>query len=176
MEAAPKLGRFSGNGLTAARCRAIPTSCCSALFCIQRPAQVWSRSRAPITLKPVSEVLTDWTGYLPLTKIKRRNSDALSSASLTEARDLMRYLLLIGVLALPILVGFGSRSTAASRVHSYTPSVRQDVYCLQGRSWGYPGNCQFSTYSQCMATASGTHAHCGINPIYAFERQGRQQR
>lgn len=130
---------------------------------------------APFILKPLSEVLTDWTGYLPLIKIKRRNSDALSSASLTEARDLMRYLLLTGVLA-PILVGFGSRSTAASPVHSYTPSVRQDVYCLQGRSWGYPGNCQFSTYSQCMATASGTYTYCGINPIYAFERQGRQQR
>ncbi|MCA1385646.1 MULTISPECIES: DUF3551 domain-containing protein [Bradyrhizobium] len=86
----------------------------------------------------------------------------------------MRYVLAIGVLTLPILVGFGSGSTAASRVHSYTPPARQDVYCLQGRAWGYPGNCQFSTYSQCMATASGTYAYCGINPIYAFERQGRQ--
>lgn len=66
----------------------------------------------------------------------------------------MRYLLLIGVLSLPILVGSGSRSTAGSRAHSYTPPVRQDVYCLQGRSWGYPGICQFSTYDQCMATAS----------------------
>ena len=34
-------------------------------------------------------------------------------------------------------------------------------YCLQGRQWGYPGNCQFSTYRQCMATASGTDAGCG---------------
>ncbi|WP_271585802.1 DUF3551 domain-containing protein [Bradyrhizobium sp. CCBAU 53415] len=86
----------------------------------------------------------------------------------------MRYLLAIGALALPILVGFGSGSTAASRVHSHTPPTPQDVYCLQGRTWGYPGNCQFSTYSQCMATASGTYAYCGINPIYAFEREGRQ--
>ena len=37
-------------------------------------------------------------------------------------------------------------------------------YCLQGRIWGYPGNCQFSSYAQCMATASGTDAYCGINP------------
>ncbi|WP_128948156.1 DUF3551 domain-containing protein [Bradyrhizobium nanningense] len=88
----------------------------------------------------------------------------------------MRYLLVIGVLALRIFVGFGSRSSAASRVHPYIPPARQDVYCLQGRTWGYPGNCQFSTYSQCMATASGTYAYCGINPIYAFERQGRQLR
>ena len=27
-------------------------------------------------------------------------------------------------------------------------------YCLQGRIWGYPGNCQFSNYAQCAATAS----------------------
>ena len=26
-----------------------------------------------------------------------------------------------------------------------------DSYCLQGRDWGYPGNCQFSSYAQCMA-------------------------
>ena len=29
-------------------------------------------------------------------------------------------------------------------------------YCLQGKDWGYPGLCQFSTYPQCLATASGT--------------------
>ena len=48
-----------------------------------------------------------------------------------------------------------------------------DSYCLQGRVWGYPGNCQFSSYAQCMATASGTDAYCGINPQYAFARQRR---
>lgn len=47
----------------------------------------------------------------------------------------------------------------------------QDRYCLQGRQWGYPGNCQFSTYGQCQATASGTGAYCGINPRHAFARQ-----
>jgi hypothetical protein len=47
----------------------------------------------------------------------------------------------------------------------------QDQYCLQGRVWGYPGNCQFSSYAQCMATASGTDAYCGMNPLYAFARQ-----
>jgi len=46
-------------------------------------------------------------------------------------------------------------------------------YCLQGRQWGYPGNCQFSSYAQCMATASGTDAYCGINPQTAFARQRR---
>ena len=51
----------------------------------------------------------------------------------------------------------------------------QDRYCLQGRRSGYPGNCQFSTYQQCLATASGTADGCGVNPMraYAQERPGR---
>ncbi len=44
-------------------------------------------------------------------------------------------------------------------------------YCLQGRQQGFPGNCQFSTRQQCMATASGTNSTCGINPRYARARQ-----
>ena len=52
----------------------------------------------------------------------------------------------------------------------------QDTYCLQGRPWGYPGNCQFSSYAQCMATASGTDAYCGINPMYAYGQQRRGYR
>ena len=52
-------------------------------------------------------------------------------------------------------------------------SAHEDRYCLQGRIWGYPGNCQFSTYQQCMITASGTDAYCDINPRVAFREQGR---
>jgi len=51
-----------------------------------------------------------------------------------------------------------------------TSEAQAGRYCLQGREWGYPGNCQFSTYRQCIASASGTTAGCGINPRYAFER------
>ena len=59
-------------------------------------------------------------------------------------------------------------------VETVSPAAAaQDEYCLQGRTWGYPGNCQFSSYAQCMATASGTYAYCGINPQYAFARQQR---
>jgi hypothetical protein len=47
----------------------------------------------------------------------------------------------------------------------------QDGYCLQGRRAGYPGNCQFSSYQQCVATASGTGDYCGINPMKAFAQQ-----
>jgi hypothetical protein len=49
----------------------------------------------------------------------------------------------------------------------------QDRFCLQGIRWGYPGNCQFSSYAQCMATASGTADYCGINPRYTFAHQRR---
>jgi hypothetical protein len=48
-------------------------------------------------------------------------------------------------------------------------------YCLQGSNWGYPGNCQFSSMRQCRAAASGTNAGCGMNPRYAFARQGQGQ-
>jgi hypothetical protein len=73
-------------------------------------------------------------------------------------------------------------ATAASRrgywryrqVGSISPaSTGPYRYCLQGRQWGYPGNCQFSSYGQCMATASGTDAYCGISPQYAFAGQRR---
>ena len=67
--------------------------------------------------------------------------------------------------------------SALTVVGSMTPAPAaeaiQDTYCLQGRKWGYPGNCQFSTYQQCMATASGTDAYCGINPMKAFAQQRR---
>lgn len=49
--------------------------------------------------------------------------------------------------------------------------ARAERYCLQGDQWGYPGNCSFSTYSQCRASASGTRAQCGVNPRYAHQRR-----
>ena len=71
-------------------------------------------------------------------------------------------------------------ATVASASANYGYTYRaasngiQDRYCLQGRDWGYPGNCQFSTYDQCMASASGTAAYCGINPAYGFAHQQRE--
>jgi len=45
------------------------------------------------------------------------------------------------------------------------PALARDYkYCLQGRHWGIPGNCRFSTFKQCQAAASGTNSFCGINP------------
>ena len=85
----------------------------------------------------------------------------------------MHRLLSVATFVLAVAIGFESSSDAAARGRfGYVPPPTiQDRYCLQGRIWGYPGNCQFSTYQQCMATASGTDAYCGENPIYLFERQ-----
>jgi hypothetical protein len=49
----------------------------------------------------------------------------------------------------------------------------QDQYCLQGKRWGWPGICLFSTYEQCLATASGTPDYCAENPQYLFREQSR---
>jgi hypothetical protein len=65
---------------------------------------------------------------------------------------------------------------AATLVSAAQPAMAGSKWCLQGQDFGYPGNCQFSTYRQCMATASGTFSECGINPAYAYARQRGRQR
>lgn len=49
-------------------------------------------------------------------------------------------------------------------------------YCLQGRTYGYPGLCYFTTYQQCEASASGTFNYCGPNPRFAYGAQPRGRR
>lgn len=38
-------------------------------------------------------------------------------------------------------------------------------YCLQGEEFGGAGDCSFTSYQQCQATASGRTASCGANPV-----------
>lgn len=66
-----------------------------------------------------------------------------------------------------------SAASVLATIGSISPAAAAP-YCLQGRQWGYPGNCQFQTRRQCEASASGTLAHCGINPRYAPRRQHRR--
>jgi hypothetical protein len=70
------------------------------------------------------------------------------------------------ILTLASLAALLAVASPAAQAHPAT-----DRYCIQGRSWGYPGNCQFASYQQCLATASGTSSYCGINPRYAFSQQ-----
>lgn len=79
----------------------------------------------------------------------------------------------VGLLAIAIT---SSPSFARARTGASTRAAAAaipDRYCLQGRIWGYPGNCQFSTYEQCEATASGTDAYCAINPQRWYADQQR---
>jgi hypothetical protein len=77
-----------------------------------------------------------------------------------------RHLMLGALAAMSTVALLGTLSPAAA-------APAQDQYCLQGRQSGYPGNCEFSSYQQCMASASGTNEGCGINPMRAFAPQRR---
>ena len=62
---------------------------------------------------------------------------------------------------------------------SAQPSDPYDYpYCIQGKDFGLPGLCQFTSYEQCMATAYGVVAYCGPNPrfafVYGWQRRGRR--
>ncbi|WP_456779678.1 DUF3551 domain-containing protein [Bradyrhizobium sp. USDA 3315] len=48
-----------------------------------------------------------------------------------------------------------------------------DRYCLQGPPRGWPGECEYSTYQQCKATASGVGGLCVENPEYLFPEHWR---
>jgi Protein of unknown function (DUF3551) len=65
--------------------------------------------------------------------------------------DVVRQVLFAG-LSIVVLIAVAIPDSSAlgrRRAPSAAPSGIQDRYCLQGRRWGYPGNCLFSTYEQC---------------------------
>jgi len=60
-------------------------------------------------------------------------------------------------------------AAAAASVAGSSPAAAHDYpYCLQGRGVGIPGDCSYSSYDQCMASASGRAVYCNINPRVAF--------
>ena len=79
----------------------------------------------------------------------------------------MRSLVLIATLGVLSL----APSAASAGVFGYFD--RPDMpYCIQGRDYGIPGLCQFRSYEECEATASGTFGYCNINPRFAFAQPG----
>lgn len=69
-----------------------------------------------------------------------------------------------------------SAATAAT-ITASTPAAAHDYpYCVQGRGVGIPGDCSYSTYGQCMASASGRGLSCNVNPRVAFGQQQRRLR
>jgi hypothetical protein len=49
------------------------------------------------------------------------------------------------------------------------PAAAKDYpYCIKGCDFGGgAGNCSFSSYQQCLATASGRDATCAANPYFS---------
>jgi hypothetical protein len=45
-------------------------------------------------------------------------------------------------------------------------STTRYPYCLQGRSSPGLSNCNFASWTQCRAMASGRHLNCVANPFY----------
>ena len=71
----------------------------------------------------------------------------------------------------------GAASFLAIVLSAAPASAERDYpFCLQGRQWGYPGKCDFTTYQQCQATASGTDAYCGTNPRFGYVQQPQRRR
>jgi len=58
----------------------------------------------------------------------------------------------------------------ASVATSAPAAAQANAWCVQGRDMGIPGDCSYSSYAQCMASASGRNAYCNINPRVAFGR------
>lgn len=60
-------------------------------------------------------------------------------------------------------------AVAAASLGSVSPAEARDFpYCLQGPETGIPGDCSYSSYEQCMMSASGRRAYCDVNPRVAF--------
>ena len=67
----------------------------------------------------------------------------------------------------------------AATLAGATPAAAIDYpWCVQGRGDGIPGDCSYTSYNQCMASASGRGLYCNVNPRAAFgrERRGRVYR
>jgi hypothetical protein len=63
----------------------------------------------------------------------------------------------------------------SSMAMATTPAEAQDYpYCLTSPGYGYPGECSYSSYAQCRASASGRRADCVINPRVAFRESRRR--
>lgn len=68
-------------------------------------------------------------------------------------------------------------AATAAMVAGASPAAAYDYpYCLQGRGIGIPGECAYSNYAQCQASASGRGLYCNVNPRVAFGPQPRRGR
>jgi hypothetical protein len=82
-----------------------------------------------------------------------------SSAFAREGDDMRKF-----ILAVMAVTAAG----AATLANSAPAAAQEYPWCVQGRGVGYPGDCSYSNRAQCMASASGRLATCGLNPRFAY--------
>jgi len=59
-------------------------------------------------------------------------------------------------------------------IASSAPAVARDYpWCVRSAEFDYNPDCSFTSFAQCMASASGRPASCYINPRFAYERPRR---
>ena len=70
-------------------------------------------------------------------------------------------------------------AAGAATLGGSAPAAARDYpYCIQGGGYGYPGDCSYSSYAQCQASASGRRVYCNVNPrsLRQQQRRGRPYR
>ena len=61
---------------------------------------------------------------------------------------------------------------AVSIVGLAPAAARDYPYCIKGCDFGSGrGDCSFSSYQQCQATASGRDAYCDVNPNFSAKAE-----
>lgn len=70
------------------------------------------------------------------------------------------------IIALAAVAGLGTAATTSAPA-----AAAEFPYCMQGKDAGFPGDCQYRSYAECKATASGRGEDCAINPRFAYNRQ-----
>lgn len=76
------------------------------------------------------------------------------------------------ILAMMAVTAAGMAGVATS-----TPAAAHEYpWCAQGWGLGIPGDCSYSSYAQCVASASGRDLSCNVNPRVAFDRQAPRSR
>ena len=78
----------------------------------------------------------------------------------------MRTLFLAALMTSATIFATGVTPVAAS--NRVTPVAASEYrYCLQGDDYAGTGDCEFASYVQCEAAASGRTASCAANPNLA---------
>ena len=66
--------------------------------------------------------------------------------------------------------------TFAGAAYAMPATARDYPYCIKGCDFGPRGDCSFSSYQQCQATAAGRDAWCTENPDFNARAEMRDDR